>query len=539
MSYQAVLTLFSAIVFFHYVAAILAKLTFSWLPPAQADEKRKTILWGALAVGVAAWGSWAATFYIDPTCAVGGNGTTNSCAGGSNAPLAGITSLTSNNTYYFKSGTTLVKTAPININGQTNVVAGIYGGTERARVTQGTTNHFALYIHDATNVAISDMSFTATRETVTYHSAIYIDESTTTDNITLTNCEAKDSIGNGLSILVGVSNVLVDGGNYSNNTFTAAGSITLGGTNSSGILVAGASYVTVKNATINNNGYTAQSFDPGQGQYINEGRGITIQDSGATPSTYIALKDSTLIGNGDRIGTEGSAIEGANSQFVSILGNYTDGSTAAEIKRSFNNCTISGNIFRGASSAVFQYGFYTTDSATCRITNNTFISTANLVSAVVYLSSPGTGSVFRNNLLILPKGNDRAAILFDKTGTSWAMSTWDAGFDYNAIWGPSTTSFSIENAGAVIRTLAGHQAAYPNQCVNCISAIDPQLAGGASPATAEGFRLKSTSPLRRAGKDLNLGNIQDCSNRAFLHPPSIGACEATSGDEAAPRAARQ
>jgi hypothetical protein len=37
---------------------------------------------------------------------------------------------------------------------------------------------------------------------------------------------------------------------------------------------------------------------------------------------------------------------------------------------------------------------------------------------------------------------------------------------------------------------------------------------------------------------LNIGNVQDAGNRAFLHPPSIGAWEAASGDAAAVRTAR-
>jgi len=63
--------------------------------------------------------------------------------------------------------------------------------------------------------------------------------------------------------------------------------------------------------------------------------------------------------------------------------------------------------------------------------------------------------------------------------------------------------------------------------------------GGTSPTTAAGFKLTSGSALRRAGKDLNIGNVQDHGNRAFLHPPSIGAWETASGDEAAARSVRQ
>lgn len=69
------------------------------------------------------------------------------------------------------------------------------------------------------------------------------------------------------------------------------------------------------------------------------------------------------------------------------------------------------------------------------------------------------------------------------------------------------------------------------------STADPGFVGGLTPANAAGFRLSPSSPLRRAGTDLNLGNIQDHGNRAFMHPPSIGAWEAASGDESSARTA--
>lgn len=58
------------------------------------------------------------------------------------------------------------------------------------------------------------------------------------------------------------------------------------------------------------------------------------------------------------------------------------------------------------------------------------------------------------------------------------------------------------------------------------------------PTTVAGFKLSVSSALRRVGKDMNIGNYQDCGNRVFLHPSSIGACEAASGDAAAARTAR-
>ncbi len=71
--------------------------------------------------------------------------------------------------------------------------------------------------------------------------------------------------------------------------------------------------------------------------------------------------------------------------------------------------------------------------------------------------------------------------------------------------------------------------------VNC-TASDPGYVGGLTPTTKEGFRL-GTGAARRAGTDLNIGNYQDNGNRAFAHPPSIGAWEAASGDIATARTA--
>ena len=66
---------------------------------------------------------------------------------------------------------------------------------------------------------------------------------------------------------------------------------------------------------------------------------------------------------------------------------------------------------------------------------------------------------------------------------------------------------------------------------------DAGWTGGASPTSVNGYRLSASSSLRRAGTDLNIGNYGDAGNRAFAHPPSIGAWEAADGDIATARTA--
>lgn len=70
--------------------------------------------------------------------------------------------------------------------------------------------------------------------------------------------------------------------------------------------------------------------------------------------------------------------------------------------------------------------------------------------------------------------------------------------------------------------------------------VDPEFVVTPSETVSSilSFKLRGSSVARRTGLDLNLGKMQDCDNRAFLHPPSRGACEAASGDAAAARTAR-
>lgn len=475
----------------------------------------------------------AATFYIDPTCSVAGDGSTSVCTGaGGTSPLTGITSPASNNTYLFKAGTTLNKTTPISINGVTNVTLSTYGGTERAKVTVDSTNHFALYIHNSTNISVSNLAFTAVKETVTYESAIYIDESTTTDTISLTNVSGSGSTGNGLSILVGVSNVTVTGGVYSDNTFSAAGSISLGGTNSSGILIAGASNVNVIGATIKNNGYTAQAFDPGQGQYINEGRGITIQDSGGTPSTNITITDNIIVNNGDRIGEEGSGIEGANSQSVTIARNFIYGSTGFEVKRSSNNWTINSNIIVGKSSNVFQYGYFTSDSTGSSIYNNTIVGirpAGKAYQVLMGLTSASACSLCQNNIIVyageMSAANAVGIQLGRATWTSTELATFDTVLNYNNVYGVSSSKYVETITGASVftdYTLAAWKIVFPNQAANDTT-VDPKFLKSIDPTISSYYKIASSSQLKSAGKFLNRGNIGDNSNKAFLIPPPIGA----------------
>lgn len=132
-------------------------------------------------------------------------------------------------------------------------------------------------------------------------------------------------------------------------------------------------------------------------------------------------------------------------------------------------------------------------------------------------SSTGMTATIRNSIFV---GDSQTVA---RTTTSGTLTD-----SHNIYFGPlyDTTNGT--------RTLA--QWISDGQCAlgGCLSS-DPGFVGGRSPISAADIRLNGTSAARRVGLDLNLGNIQDYGNRAFSHPPSIGAWEVASGDIAATR----
>lgn len=108
---------------------------------------------------------------------------------------------------------------------------------------------------------------------------------------------------------------------------------------------------------------------------------------------------------------------------------------------------------------------------------------------------------------------------------------------HNDIYSTSVAAFYRGSAYTCAQVTAGTWGSVSANTGDSTVCIDPLWEGGTSPTTTAGFKPKVGSTMRRAGRDLNLGNIQDAGNRAFLHPPSIGAWEAGDEDAAAARTA--
>lgn len=312
----------------------------------------------------------------------------------------------------------------------------------------------AFYCAGCDNVTIQGINFSNALVSASYQGAAYVEGSATNSvtNFAVNNCSFINS-GQGLMLRKYTVGGTVNNVEAYNNTYPA----TLANANASGILISGpgTSNISVDGAVLHDNGKTTQASG------INEGRGITI--SGGV--TAVTLINVNAYGNSAANGEEGSAIEIADASYIDISRSRFVGATAAEIKNSANNLTITKNLFSGTSAGVFQYGYYAgRDSVGSKINNNTIISTRNLNNAAVKLSSPGTTNEFRGNIIILPSGHTGAALEFNTVGTYWSPTTWDNRIDNNQIFGGVYYSITVE-VGSVFRTrtLAQHQVAFPLQ----------------------------------------------------------------------------
>ena len=149
-----------------------------------------------------------------------------------------------------------------------------------------------------------------------------------------------------------------------------------------------------------------------------------------------------------------------------------------------------------------------------------------------------TGNSFYNNLMT---ADYQAGVfrIYDGTLSDWTNpGVGNNTFNGNLMWqrGSQTPLIYLPNDLANNVTAANFRTWQESHLLD--QNVEPKMVGGQSPSTVSGFRLSGASTLRRAGVELNLGNVQDYGNRAFAHPPSIGAWEVASGDLAASRTTR-
>jgi hypothetical protein len=265
-------------------------------------------------------------------------------------------------------------------------------------------------------------------------------------------------------------------------------------------------------------------------------RGNKFWGNGPTRAPYAGETGTVERGSGILIGTSFTMDVTATIDGNDFLLNHRYNATIDDTSRA----VISGNTFRGTrmfttSSTKAQLRLSTSPATSTRyVIGNLFTGSSSVAALRAETSSAGITAYIFNNIfanLELNSGTDSA--------------TWSGVIDQN-----STTGSVIEGSNIFYNTPANlyMRVGTPHTTVASWAAAsgqgvgsavqDPSFVGGTSPTEVKGFKLTSSSTLRRAGKDIAIGNVQDAGNRAFLHPPSIGVWESTSGDAAPTRTRR-
>ena len=204
------------------------------------------------------------------------------------------------------------------------------------------------------------------------------------------------------------------------------------------------------------------------------------------------------------------------------------------------NVTATGNIIVRAGSGggylTSSYGFSSGTSAcgngvNILFANNSIVDSANGWIIGAAASQTGTITVSNNAVVNVDPTGVSGTHYFANWNSVNASHSMTLSTNYNRYYQTMGTGFYRWIAGASARAYSAFSSYKTDSSQEAASTQgDPRWLGGLSPTTKSGFRLDANSVMRRTGLDLSLGNIQDQGNRAFAHPPSIGAWEAASGD---------
>lgn len=253
--------------------------------------------------------------------------------------------------------------------------------------------------------------------------------------------------------------------------------------------------------------------------------GDDVSGAGDTYSSYGRAHRNTL-----RCSNTASSTHGVGffwSAYGAGFSNYVEGCGIGLLSKGqpTTGALFAGNLLKD----IWESYMYSKGSAAPTFANNTLAVTNNSGTPVVIGIDGATNStnvVLVNNNVVSLGGNPTNLL---NTASSQTIASATA----NNWYGFTTPQWTY--LGSAYTSLANWSAV---GVVGTDLSVDPSFVGGTSPSAASGFRLQAGSALRRIGTDLNIGNYQDCANRAFSHPPSVGACEVASGDEAEERTTR-
>jgi hypothetical protein len=233
----------------------------------------------------------------------------------------------------------------------------------------------------------------------------------------------------------------------------------------------------------------------------NAGNATCATGADFTQTVYVKRMQCLMAGGSLSIGAYGEGQFHVESSYISNPGTYGITGSLDTGSKLF----ASGNVVVGAITGCIDV-HKTAFGPDADIYNNTLVNCGTY--GINAAASTLTINI-RNNSIT---GTSAYGIYRGASGTSDS---------YNNVFGP-TTPYSDNGVAGAAGT--GDKAA------------DPLFTG--TSASSYSYRLSAGSTLRRAGLELNLGNLQDNGNRAFAHPPSMGAWEAASGNQAAARTAR-
>lgn len=459
--------------------------------------------------------AWATTYYVRDTtaCANNGDGSAYACAASNGAPgairnfanmllatfAAGDTvyicgSLISSNSFQWTNAMESGSAGnPIIVDGHCPVGDGTFdeGGfyTTAAyafRITATGPDHITLRNLTWSGGTTDDISFNLS----------------TTTGITIEDSEVLDSAGDGIDI-----DDAADGGVKLTNVTVRRAALngifcnSMAGFVWSGIRV-------YDSGTAGDNNTDGIGIDDGCGsgsvltnsevhdQKGNLGGGIDVQDSTGT---------GTMLVNG-------AYIEGGEGSGYTATANAGTLTAIAQQVVSVRNLF---NVYLKDTGGSHQlYHFTTANATTTELKIGDSGTSGDVATAIIYNGSFGNAAC-------------DAEVVYYRNNASFTLTSNNNQFCVGG-------QFSLTSGGIVDFTTWKSSTSQDASSVEA----DPLFILGSNADEPADFHTLRGSPIRWAGRELNRGNIQDCSDRAFTHPPSMGACEATSGDQANARSMR-
>jgi hypothetical protein len=430
---------------------------------------------------------WAATEYLNTSCAINGNGTAEACAatpGGAGAWNAGA-SVTYNaaDIINIARGTT-VTDLPTSVSSQVTLQA--YGtGADPIISKNGTTFTLSISAADVTlnDLAVRGNQSSAVISTIGARTTINrgsVYNNTTTNGIGIRfNNASSDGAVNGTVIY----DINDDGIGIS---ATATGTFTL--TN----IVC---YEIDKGAS---NGDCIQAYD-GTAANVTVSGGNFTKENGIKQAIRYSGSGTLRVINGAVIsapvsGAQGISMEG--SGILQVERAYIIGSDGAPAIFATNTGAsyVRSSIIDGGEEGIWS----SHASGTLDVFNNTI---KGAFVAGIYHTTGGTLTA-KNNFIDAPVN------IYDASAGATTVA------DYNR-YGSGT--FRIDGAAGV--ALAAWQSTTSQDANSAVAA--PRFLGGSSPTTADGFRPLPSSPLLGTGSPL--GAKYDYEGYRFGNPPNIGA----------------